>query len=38
MLMSGVGHFVMLEDAETFNGLLDGALKKITLLAVDKLD
>ena len=27
-LMSGVGHFVMMEDAETFNSLLDAAVKR----------
>jgi pimeloyl-ACP methyl ester carboxylesterase len=27
-LMSGVGHFVMIEDAETFNRLLDAAVKR----------
>ena len=27
-VMSGVGHFVMLEDAETFNGLLGAAVKR----------
>jgi pimeloyl-ACP methyl ester carboxylesterase len=26
--MSGVGHFVMLEDPQTFNRLLDEAVKK----------
>jgi pimeloyl-ACP methyl ester carboxylesterase len=29
-LMSGVGHFVMLEDAETFNRLLTETIKEIT--------
>lgn len=28
VFMSGVGHFVMLEDAETFNHLLDEAVKR----------
>jgi pimeloyl-ACP methyl ester carboxylesterase len=28
VLMSGVGHFVMLEDPQTFNRLLDEAVKK----------
>lgn len=28
-LMSGVGHFVMLEDPATFNRLLDGVLKEL---------
>ena len=28
-IMSGVGHFVMMEDAERFNGLLDEALKEM---------
>jgi len=27
--MSGVGHFVMLEDAPAFNRLLDAALQKL---------
>jgi len=30
VLMSGVGHFVMLEDPQTFNRLLDEAVKTIT--------
>ena len=28
--MSSVGHFVMLEDPQTFNRLLNEAVKKIT--------
>jgi pimeloyl-ACP methyl ester carboxylesterase len=28
-LMSGVGHFVMLEDAETFNDLLEAAAQRM---------
>lgn len=30
-LMSGVGHFVMMEDTETFNHLLDAAVKRFVL-------
>jgi pimeloyl-ACP methyl ester carboxylesterase len=29
VLMSGVGHFVMMEDPETFNRLLDEVVKKL---------
>jgi hypothetical protein len=29
MLMSGVGHFLMMEDPRTFNRLLDEAVKKL---------
>ncbi len=28
LLMSGVGHFLMMEDAETFNRILDAAVKR----------
>ena len=28
ILMSGVGHFMMLEDPQTFNRLLDEAVQK----------
>lgn len=32
VLMPGVGHFVMLEDPQTFNSLLDEAVKKFILI------
>jgi pimeloyl-ACP methyl ester carboxylesterase len=31
-IMSGVGHFVMMEDPETFNRLLDGAIQEFITL------
>lgn len=36
MTMSGVGHFVMLEDAETFNRLLEDAVRMINASALEK--
>lgn len=33
--MSGVGHFVMLEDAETFNHLLENVVQRILSEAVE---
>jgi pimeloyl-ACP methyl ester carboxylesterase len=34
-LMSGVGHFVMLEDPDTFNRFLDNAVRRIVLGAME---
>ena len=34
VLMSGVGHFVMLEDPQTFNRLLDAAIRRCILANV----
>ena len=34
VLMSGIGHFVMLEDPQTFNRLLDAAIRRCILANV----
>ncbi|MBN2075500.1 MAG: alpha/beta hydrolase [Dehalococcoidales bacterium] len=37
VFMSGVGHFVMLEDPETFNSLLDGIVRKLVVRLLEVL-